>query len=155
MRRFVDWWRANAELNRRESDEREQFISLLAIRDAFLVVVLASLVVVPLVLVFQGGGAPSLGSVMAMIPLAVMLVAGVTIFLSWARRGGGLSLQTLLFRGIVYGAAFVGAGVLVWAFSRFGLAHSSDIGVVQWITGSVAGVAIAAGLQAFASHRNR
>lgn len=152
MRRFGKIWREYAGLHRRESDEREQFISLLAIRDAFMIVVLAVLVIVPALLLFRDS-LPSLVSGAAL-PLAVMVVSGAVILLSWTLRGGGLSFGTVAFRGVVYLGAFLAAGGLLWGISRAGVVPP-DIGLLPLATGSMAGVAVAAGLQALASHRNR
>lgn len=80
MKRIGKWWRHHAETHRRESDERERLISLLAIRDAFMVIVPAVLAFVPLFLFFRGGDPLSPGSGLAALPLAMMLVAGCS---SW------------------------------------------------------------------------
>lgn len=153
IRSLGKMWRRCAGSHRRESDEREQFISLLAVRDAFLIVVLFSLMLVPALLFFQGG-LPSLGSRVAMLPLAMMLVSGFAVLISWTVRGGGLSLRAVAFRGVVYLGAFLAAGVLLWGISRTGVIPAG-VGLLPLATGSVAGVALAVGLQAFASHRNR
>lgn len=121
--RLREWWRELKEQNDRETDERARTISLLVMRDGFIAVML---LIGALVIVRQIVGGQRMDEaapdIVALFPLAAIMVAGSVIGISAVLRGGfGWSSGTAAYRGIWHiVGTLLGLG-LVAALSLFGV----------------------------------
>ena len=150
---MFEWWRLLSSADKRESDERNQQIWLLSIRDAFV----AILVLVSLLFILPRmiPGVDWAQSAVPTLPLIVLFVSSIVMLVSWAVRGGGESLPATVYRGIVTVVGFVIAGVIIQILFRLGIVAEPPIGFVTWTIGSVVGICIGVGLIIATSRRNR
>lgn len=133
------WWRGLREQNRRDTDERARMVSLLALRDAFIAVMLliGAMVILPTILGGFGTNAAT-GDILVFFPLAAIFVAGGVIAISAALRGGlGFSSGSATYRsawmlfGVLVGVGIVAALSLLGIGPPLSEAWSSVLGVMS------------------------
>jgi hypothetical protein len=99
---------------RRELDERQRLLRLLAFRDAFVALAVLSLLQMALQMYFLRGYDIPLKGILALLPMQGIALAALVFFISWRLRGGGFSRGLVAFKMTVFAVSSVIGTLFGW-----------------------------------------
>jgi hypothetical protein len=134
-----DGWTALRDEQRRERDERERTLRLLATRDAFFALFLVLLPLLSILQMYLLRDAGGLRAVAAL-PMVVFMLAAVVHGVSWKMRGGGFSRNVAALQVVYSVLGVVLAYGLVYLLDWVGVLPRRDGGsVIALLIGAVGG----------------